>query len=39
VVGSVVAGRGVQAARPGGGRYRPRRAGHDHLLPDGPPLT
>ncbi|HYQ79868.1 MAG TPA: thiamine-phosphate kinase [Anaeromyxobacteraceae bacterium] len=32
VVGSVVAGTGVQVARPGGGRYRPRRVGHDHLL-------
>ncbi|HZY05951.1 MAG TPA: thiamine-phosphate kinase [Anaeromyxobacteraceae bacterium] len=31
VVGSVVAGRGVQVARPGGGRYRPRRAGYDQL--------
>lgn len=39
VVGSVVAGRGVQVARPGGGRYRPRRAGHDHLRPAGPTLT
>ncbi|HYQ80394.1 MAG TPA: AIR synthase-related protein, partial [Anaeromyxobacteraceae bacterium] len=39
VVGSVVEGRGVRVARPGGGRYRPRRTGHDHLLPGGPSLT
>lgn len=39
VVGSVVAGRGVQVARPGGGRYRARTAGHDHLRTAGPSLT
>ncbi|HEU4383258.1 MAG TPA: thiamine-phosphate kinase [Anaeromyxobacteraceae bacterium] len=38
-VGSVVAGRGVRLVGPGGGRYRPRRAGHDHLIGGGPSLT
>jgi thiamine-monophosphate kinase len=32
VIGAVVPGRGVRVARCEGGRYRVRRAGHDHLL-------
>jgi thiamine-monophosphate kinase len=32
-VGTVVAGREVQVVGPGGGRYRARRAGYDHLRP------
>lgn len=34
-VGVVEGRRGIRVALPGGGRYRPRRAGHDHLAAQG----
>ncbi len=36
VVGALVRGGGVRVVLSGGGRYRPRSAGHDHLASPGP---